>query len=143
MAQAKDGDMVRVHYTGRFEDGEVFDSSHDRGQPLEFTIGGKQVIPGFERGVTGMSPNDVKTVEIPAEEAYGPYRQEMVLTIEKEHIPQDAQPEPGQHIMLDLPDGRLIPATVVEVSDSGVTVDCNHPMSGKDLTFDIELVEIL
>ena len=143
MAQAKDGDIVRVHYTGRFENGEVFDSSHHRGQPLEFTIGRKQVIPGFERGVTGMSPNDVKTVEIPAEEAYGPYRQEMVLTIEKEHIPQDAQPEPGQHIMLDLPDGRMVPATVVEVSDSGVTVDCNHPLAGKDLTFDIELVEIL
>jgi len=143
MAQAKDGDMVRVHYTGRFGDGEVFDSSHDHGQPLEFTIGQRQVIPGFERGVTGMSPSDVKTVEIPAEEAYGSYRQEMVLTIEKEHIPQDAKPETGQHIMLDLPDGRMVPATVVDISDSGVTVDCNHPLAGKDLTFDIELVEIL
>lgn len=143
MTQAKDGDIVRVHYTGRYENGEVFDSSHDRGQPLEFTIGSKQVIPGFERGVAGMIPSDVKTVEIPAEDAYGCYRPDMVLAIEKEYIPPDANPEPGQHIMLDLPDGRLLPATVVEVSESGVTVDCNHPMAGKDLTFDIELVEIL
>ena len=143
MTQAKDGDIVRVHYTGRYENGEVFDSSHDRGQPLEFTIGGKQVIPGFERGVEGMSPSDVKTVDIPAEEAYGSYRPDMVLAIEREHIPPDANPEPGQHIMLDLPDGRLLPATVVEVSESGVTVDCNHPMAGKDLKFEIELVEIL
>jgi FKBP-type peptidyl-prolyl cis-trans isomerase SlpA len=132
-----------VHYTGRFSDGEVFDSSRDRTEPLQFTIGQRQVIPGFEKGVTGMSLNDTKTIEIPAEEAYGSYRQEMVLTIEKEHIPQDAQPQAGQHIMLDLPDGRMLPATVVDVADSGVTVDCNHPLAGKDLTFDIELVEIL
>ena len=143
MAQAKDGDIVKVHYTGRFSDGEVFDSSRDRGQPLEFTLGSKQVIPGFEKGVAGMSPSDTKTVDIPAEEAYGQHRQDMVLAIEKEYIPQGAQPEVGQHIMLDLPDGRMLPATVVDVADSGVTVDCNHPMAGKDLTFDIELVEIL
>ena len=143
MTQAKDGDIVRVHYTGRFSDGEVFDSSRDRAEPLQFTIGQRQVIPGFEKGVTGMSPNDTKTIEIPAEEAYGSYRQEMVLTIEKEHIPQDAQPQAGQHIMLYLPDGRMLPATVVDVADSEVTVDCNHPLAGKDLTFDLELVEIL
>ena len=143
MAQAKDGDIVRVHYTGRFEDGEVFDSSHDRGQPLEFTVGRKQMIPGFEQGVTGMSLNEIKTVEIPADEAYGSYQQEMVITIEREHIPQGAPLEPGQRIMLERTDGRTAPATVVDVSESGVTVDCNHPMAGKDLTFEIELVEIL
>jgi peptidylprolyl isomerase len=143
MAQAKDGDHVSVHYTGRFDNGEIFDSSHDREEPLQFIIGRGQVIPGFEKGVAGMSPSDTKTVEIPAEEAYGQYRQEMVITIEREHLPNDAQPEPGQHVTLDLPDGRMLPATVVDVSDSGVTVDCNHPMAGKDLTFEIELVEIL
>lgn len=143
MTQAKDGDIVRVHYTGKFDDGEVFDSSQDRTEPLQFTIGQRQVIPGFEKGVTGMSLDETKTVRIPAEEAYGEYRQELMITIGKEHLPQDIQLEPGQRILVERPDGGTAPATVLEVSETGVTIDGNHPMAGKDLTFEIQLVEIL
>ncbi len=139
-AQAKDGDTVKVHYTGKLEDGTVFDSSIER-EPLQFTIGEGQLIPGFEQAVVGMSPGESKTVEIPADEAY-PYREEMVLVVDRDQLPEDLQPEVGQQLQMRQPDGQTILVKVIDVSELSVTLDANHPLAGKDLTFDIQLVEI-
>ena len=140
-AQAKDGDTVKVHYTGKLEDGTVFDTSIER-DPLQFTIGEGQLIPGFEQAVVGMSPGESKTVEIPADEAYGPYREELVMVVDRDQLPEDLQPEVGQQLQIRQPDGQTILVKVIDVSESSVTLDANHPLAGKDLTFDIELVEV-
>ncbi|HEY66351.1 MAG TPA: peptidylprolyl isomerase [Caldilineae bacterium] len=142
MLQAKQGDTVRVHYTGRLEDGTIFDTSIHR-EPLEFTIGADEVIPGFEQAVIGMNPGEVKTVVIPAEDAYGPHRQDMVLTVRRDQFPVGIQPEIGQQFQVGLEGGGTILVMVTEVSEDTVTLDANHPLAGKDLTFDIELVEIV
>lgn len=141
MAQAKTNDTVRVHYTGRLEDGTVFDSSRER-EPLEFTIGEGQVIPGFENGVIGMNPGETKTLEISAESAYGPYRDDMLLDVSRDQFPDTIQPTVGQRLQLRQPDGQTMLVTVSEVRDEDVTLDANHPLAGKDLIFDVELVEI-
>lgn len=141
MVQAKSGDTVKIHYTGRLEDGTVFDSSANR-EPLEFTLNGGQVIPGFEQAVLGMSPGESKTEKIPMDQAYGPHRSEMVLEVNREQMPPELQPEVGQQLQVQQPDGQTIPVFVTEVTDSTVTLDANHPLAGEDLTFDIELVEI-
>ena len=140
-AQAKDGDTVQVHYTLKLEDGTVFDTSIG-GDPLQFTIGDGQLIPGFEQAVVGMSPGESKTVEIPADEAYGPYLEELVMVVDRDQLPEDLQPEVGQQLQISQPDGQTILVKVIDVSESSVTLDANHPLAGKDLTFDIELVEI-
>ena len=139
-AQAKDGDTVQVHYTLKLEDGTVFETSIG-GDPLQFTIGEGQLIPGFEQAVVGMSPGESKTVEIPADEAY-PYREELVLVVDRDQLPEDLQPEVGQQLQIRQPDGQTILVKVIDVSESSVTLDANLPLAGKDLTFDIELVEI-
>ncbi|HEY9742093.1 MAG TPA: peptidylprolyl isomerase [Coleofasciculaceae cyanobacterium] len=141
MAQAKPGDTVKIHYTGRLEDGTVFDSSADR-EPLEFTLDGGQVIPGFEQAVVGMTPGESKTEKIPMDQAYGPHRPEMVLEVSRQQMPPELQPEVGQQLQVQQPDGQTIPVFVTEVTESTVTLDANHPLAGEDLTFDIELVEI-
>ena len=141
MAQAKPGDIVKIHYTGRLEDGTVFDSSADR-EPLEFTLDGGQVIPGFEQAVLGMTPGESKTEKIPMDQAYGPHRPEMVLEVSRQQMPPELQPEVGQQLQVQQPDGQTIPVFVTEVTESTVTLDANHPLAGEDLTFDIELVEI-
>ena len=141
MAQAKPGDTVKIHYTGRLEDGTVFDSSADR-EPLEFTLDGGQVIPGFEQAVVGMTPGESKTEKIPMDQAYGPHRPEMVLEVSRQQMPPELQPEVGQQLPVQQPDGQTIPVFVTEVTESTVTLDANHPLAGEDLTFDIELVEI-
>lgn len=141
MAAAKKGDKVKVHYTGRLEDGTVFDTSVERG-PYEFTIGQSKIVPGFAEAVVGMKPGQSKTVEIPAKKAYGLHRKDMIAVIERSKLPADLNPEVGQRLRIDQADGQKIPATVVEVSDSTVTLDANHPLAGKDLVFDIELLEI-
>ncbi len=140
-AQAEDGDTVKVHYTGKLEDGTVFDTSIG-GDPLQFTIGDGQLIPGFEQAVVGMRPGESKTVKIPADDAYGPYHEELVIVIDRDQFPEDLQPEIGQQLQIRQADGQIIPVTVIDVSESSVTLDANHPLAGKDLTFDIELVEI-
>ncbi|MBE9514547.1 MAG: peptidylprolyl isomerase [Chloroflexi bacterium] len=140
-AQAKDGDTVQVHYTLKLEDGTVFDTSIG-GDPLQFTIGDGQLIPGFEQAVVGMSPGESKTVEIPADEAYGPYLEELVMVVDRDQLPEDLQPEVGQQLQIRQPDGQTILVKVIDVSESSVTLDANHPLAGEDLTFDIELVEI-
>ncbi|MBL1176227.1 FKBP-type peptidyl-prolyl cis-trans isomerase [Pantanalinema sp. GBBB05] len=142
MTTAKQGDTVKVHYTGKLEDGTVFDSSSDR-DPLEFTLGTGMIIPGFEQAVLGMSPGESKTQVIAPDMAYGPYLQEMVVVVDRAQIPDEIEPEVGQqlHIQHDST-GQLIPVVITDVSGSAVTLDANHPLAGEDLTFDIQLVEI-
>jgi peptidylprolyl isomerase len=141
MAQAKNGDTVTVHYTGKLEDGSIFDSSINR-DPLGFTIGEGQVIPGFEEAVVGMDLDETKTVKIPENKAYGPYHEELVAEVDRSQLPADLKPEVGQQLQGRQPDGQVVIATVIGVSESNVTLDANHPLAGKDLTFEIQLVAI-
>ncbi len=141
MAQASSGDTVKIHYTGTLEDGSVFDSSRGR-EPIEFTIGEGQVIAGFEQAVVGMSPGDSKTATIPAAEAYGPRHDEMMMQVERDRLPDDLDPEVGMRLRIDRGEGQDMVVNVTEVTDSHVTIDANHPLAGKDLTFELELVEI-
>ncbi|GAB4184999.1 MAG: peptidylprolyl isomerase [Coleofasciculaceae cyanobacterium] len=142
MTQAKPGDTVKIHYTGKLEDGTVFDSSMNR-EPLEFTLNGGQVIPGFEQAVVGMMPGESKTQKIPMDQAYGPYRAEMVIEVSRQQLPADLEPEVGQQLQVQQPNGQAVPVFVTEVTDATVTLDANHPLAGEDLTFDIQLVEIV
>jgi peptidylprolyl isomerase len=139
---AVSGDTVRVHYTGTLDDGTVFDSSEGR-EPLEFTLGTGQVIPGFDQGVAGMSVGEVKTIRIPAADAYGEYDPGRVLVIGREQLPEDLDPQVGQQLMMPGGNGGLVPVTVIDANESSITVDANHPLAGEDLTFEVELVEIL
>jgi peptidylprolyl isomerase len=141
MAQAKKGDTVKIHYTGSLEDGTVFDSSANR-DPLQFTIGDGKVIPGFELAVAGMSPGESKTEKIPADQAYGPRMKEMVVEVNRAEIPPELKPEVGQQLQMSRDDGRVIPFTITDMSESKVTLDANHPLAGKDLIFKIELIEV-
>ncbi len=140
-SQAKNGDTVKIHYTGRLTDGTVFDTSRER-DPLEFTLGEGQVIPGFEDGVTGMSPGDKKTIKISADQAYGARHDELVLEVGRDQLPPDMSPQVGQHLQSQQPDGEVITFRVTQVNDKSITVDANHPLAGQDLTFDVELVSI-
>ena len=137
---AKNGDRVRVHYTGRLEDGQVFDSSKD-GDPLEFTVGAGEVIPGFDDAVRGMQVGESKTIEIEADDAYGPRREALVTEISREAAQFPVEPEVGMHFGLPLQDGNQIEVVVTEVTDTHITIDGNHPLAGEKLIFDLELVE--
>jgi peptidylprolyl isomerase len=141
MTQAKPGDNVSIHYTGKLEDGTVFDSSRDR-DPLEFSLGSGQVIPGFEAAVLGMTPGDSKTEVIAPEQAYGPYRDEMVMVVERQQIPEDIPLDVGIQLQLRGPEGQMVPVLVTDLSEAEVTLDANHPLAGENLIFDIELVGI-
>jgi len=138
---ASDGDTVRVHYTGTLEDGTTFDTSMGR-EPLEFTLGEGKMIPGFEKAVYGLKIGKSKTVTIPAEEAYGPHRDDLVTVVEREQLPADLDPKVDQQLQMQQTDGRTAVVVVTDVSETTITVDANHPLAGKDLTFEIELVEI-
>lgn len=140
MPQAQTGDTVSVHYTGKLEDGTVFDSSRDR-EPIEFTIGQQQVIGGFDNAVTGMEPGQQQTVTITSDEAYGERREELIFTVPKEQFPEDVNPEEGQQLQMTQGE-QVAVVTVAEVGDAEVILDANHPLAGQNLTFDIELVEI-
>ena len=140
--KAKEGDLVKVHYTGKLKDESVFDSSQN-GEPLEVTLGSGQVIPGFEKAVIGMSVGDSKTFEIAAAEAYGSYRDELVVEIDKERIPEDLSVEVGQQLVLRQTEGPPIRVMVTDMSDQSVTLDANHPLAGEDLTFEVQLLEIV
>ena len=142
MTQAKSGDTVAVHYTGKLDDGTVFDSSVNR-DPLEFSIGAGNVIPGFEQAIIGMSPGESKTQTIPANEAYGPHREEMVLVVDRQQMPSDVPIDVGQQFQIRQQGGQDIPVIVTDISDARVTLDANHPLAGQDLIFDIQLVEIV
>ncbi|MEI6165887.1 MAG: peptidylprolyl isomerase [bacterium] len=141
MTQAKAGQQVKVHYTGKLNDGTVFDSSIN-GDPLTFTLGSGQVIAGFDSGVTGMAINETRTVNIPAVDAYGPYQEGMVVELPKTEIPAHLALKPGQRVQLKTPQG-MITVNVVAETETTITLDGNHPLAGKDLTFDLQLVEIL
>lgn len=142
MTQAKRGDTVRVHFTGRLDDGTVFGSSTNR-DPLEFTIGEDQILRGFEKAVVGMKPGESKTTMVRADEAYGPYYKELVIVVDRGKFPLHLEPEVGQEFELRQSDGQFVEVTVTDVSDSSVTLDANHPLAGEDLTFEIQLVEIV
>ena len=142
MAEAKNGDTVKVHYTGKIDDGTVFDTSVER-EPMQFTIGEGQLIPDFEQAVVGMNPGESKTIQIPAENAYGPHHQEMIMEVERSQFPEDLKPEVGQQLQARQANGQDFVVTVMAVSDSKITLDGNHPLAGKDLTFDIQLAEIV
>lgn len=142
MTKAKQGSGVRVHYKGTFSDGTVFDSSEGC-DPLTFAIGEGQVIPGFENAVIGMSRGETKTVVIAADQAYGPHLNEMVIDVDRSQFQEHITPEIGQVLQLRRPDGQPpIRVTITAISGSTVTLDANHPMAGKDLTFEIQLMEI-
>lgn len=139
--QAKNGDTALVHYTGRLDNGDVFDSSEGN-EPLEFEVGASQVIPGFDEGVRGMYVGDKKTIEIEADDAYGPHVDALVQTVARDGINLGAEPEVGMNLMMHLPDGNQIPVSITEVSDENITLDANHPLAGQKLIFDVELVGI-
>lgn len=141
MSEATQGSTVHIHYTGRTEDGTVFDSSADR-DPLSFEIGSGRVIPGFESAVEGMQVGEEKTVTIPAAQAYGPRREELIHEVERERLPPDLSPEVGQQLHLRTPEGQTMQVAVVQVGEASIHLDANHPLAGRDLTFDIELVGV-
>lgn len=142
MAQASNGDTVRLHYTGKLKDGTVFDSSDGR-DPLQFNIGENTIIPTLEASVVGMSVGDSATVEIAAADAYGPHKPEAIETVERSAIPAEVDLAVGGQVQATLPDGNTIVLTVIKADDASVTLDGNHPLAGEDLVFDIELVEIV
>ncbi|MFW6133680.1 MAG: FKBP-type peptidyl-prolyl cis-trans isomerase [Planctomycetota bacterium] len=141
MAQAEQNSTVKVHYTGKLEDGTVFDSSRDR-EPLEFQVGQGQVIPGFEQAVEGMSPGETKTTTVAPDNAYGQRRDDMVASVPKDNLPDDLDPEVGQQLQARDSEGQTIPVRITEVGDDAVTIDANHPLAGQKLTFDIEMVDV-
>lgn len=141
-AQAKNSNTVQVNYTGKLADGTVFDSSVG-GKPLEFTLGAGQLIPGFEKAVLGMKIGEKKTITIPVNEAYGPHRDDLIFEVPREKLPSSMTPQVGQQLQSTQNNGSIIKATITKVTDTTVTVDANHPLAGKDLTFEIELVKIL
>jgi len=158
MAKAKNGDKVRVHYTGTLDNGSVFDSSEgfvdkcaDEGcgcesqatGPMEFVIGQGSLIPKFEEAVIGLEPGESVKVQIPADDAYGQRVDEMVAVIDRSEVPADINPEEGQRMEVVLQDGTPLPVVITEVTETTVTLDANHPLAGLDLTFDIRLVEIV
>lgn len=138
---AKANDKVKVHYKGTLSNGEVFDSSEGK-EPLEFTLGTGQVIPGFENAVLGMKVEESKTINIPAAEAYGEPREELIQQVPKAQLPPEIKPEVGMQLMSQTPDGQQIPLVVTEVTEETITVDANHPLAGKDLTFELTLQSI-
>jgi peptidylprolyl isomerase len=142
MPKARPGDTVRVHYTGHLRDGSVFDSSEGQ-DPLAFVLGEGEVIPGFDRGVEGMEEGERRTIEIPAAEGYGPYRDELTVAVGRDQFPPDVTPEVGQQLQLGMDDGGVLDVTVTEVGDDAVTLDANHPLAGEDLRFEVALVEVI
>ncbi|MCT4610508.1 MAG: peptidylprolyl isomerase [Pelagimonas sp.] len=141
MTQVKSGDTVRIHYTGTLEDGSVFDSSEGR-DPLEFTVGSGQIIPGLDKALPGMEVGEKKKVDIAPEEAYGPVHEEARQAIPRAEIPADIPLDLGTQLQMQSPTGEIIMVTVIDVTDTEVTLDANHPLAGKALTFDFEIVSI-
>lgn len=142
MVQARINDKVKVHYSGTLSDGTIFDSSLER-EPFEFTIGRGMVVPGFENGIVGMNEGETKTVSISADDAYGPYKDDLVGVIDKSRIPEDIDLDVGMVLQMSSPEGGITNVTVADISDAGVTIDLNHPLAGKDLIFEIKLLEVL
>ena len=141
MSQVKQNDTVKVHYTGKLIDGQIFDSSLER-EPLEFTVGDGKLIPGFENAIIDMKLNDKKTVEITKEDAYGDILEELFHQVPKDQLPQDMEPEVGMGLASKGPDGVEHQFRVMEVKEDHIIVDGNHPLAGQDLVFELEVVGI-
>ncbi len=141
MTTAKNGDTVKIHYTGTLDDGSVFDTSNDR-DPLGFKLGGGQVIPGFEEAVLGMTVGESKKVNIPMDKAYGRRNEDLVITVPRDQVPPDIKPELGLKLQMGGPNGEIIMVEVVDVGDETISLDANPPLAGQDLNFEIKLVEI-
>jgi len=141
MSEVKTNDNIKVHYTGTLTDGTIFDSSENR-EPLAFQVGEGRLIPGFEQGVIGMKVEESKTIHIPAAEAYGPSHPERVYDVNRQHLPADLEPQVGQELVSQDPNGQQAVVKIVEVGEENVKIDANHPLAGKDLTFEIKVVEI-
>jgi FKBP-type peptidyl-prolyl cis-trans isomerase SlpA len=141
MSQVKENNTVKVHYTGKLSDGQVFDSSEGK-EPLEFTLGKGQIIPGFEKGLIDMKLNEKKTITIAKEEAYGDINDNLKQEVKKTELPEDIKPEVGMGLVSKSPDGQEMNLLVVEVKEESIVIDGNHPLAGKDLIFDLEVVEI-
>lgn len=141
MSIPQPGQTVKVHYTGTLEDGTQFDSSAGR-EPLEFTLGAGQVIPGFEQALAEMAVGETKTVQIPPEQAYGEHQPELVQQVDRGHIPAEIELAVGVQLQAQGPEGQVFRLVVTELAESSVTLDGNHPLAGKALTFELELVEI-
>jgi len=137
----KSGDRIGIHYTGRLEDGSEFDSSRKR-EPLEFEMGAGQIIPGLEQGLFGMALGEKKTVTVPAEKGYGPYNDKLVLEIPRDKLPGELEPKPGLRLQMVDKNDRSLPVVITEVSEESIMVDANHPLAGKELTFDVEIMTI-
>jgi len=141
LSTIKDGDTVSVHYTGTLASGEVFDSSVER-DPLKFTLGKGQLIPGFEHAIMGLSVGEKATTNITSLEAYGEHNPEMVIEVPMNQLPPELDAQVGMQLQLNQPDGQAIPVQITRIDGETVTIDANHPLAGKDLNFDIEVVEI-
>lgn len=141
MAHPRSGDTVKVHYTARLDDGRVLDSSKER-DPLELTIGEGKPFPGFDEALTQMEPGEERTVTIPADRGYGPHRPELMVAVDRTEFPNDIQPQVGQQLQVRHEQGQVSVVTVAEVSDEQVTLDANHPLAGRDLTLELQLVEV-
>lgn len=140
--EAKQGDMVRVHYTVRLDDGTVIGSTTER-EPLQFTIGEGKLIPGFEQAIIGMNPGESKKVFVSAEQAFGPHLDEMVIVIDRDRLPEDFRPKVGDQIQFNTHSGEIVSVLVIETSEESITIDANHPLAGKNLTFDINFVDFV
>lgn len=140
--KVKKDDTIKVHYKGTLTDGQLFDSSEGR-EPLEFTVGSGQVIPGFDNAVMDMEVGEEKSFDIPSDEAYGGRDERLIQQVGRDQLPEDLQPEVGMMLSSTLPNGEQIPVKVTEVADQSITIDANHPLAGEDLKFEIKLVEIV
>lgn len=139
MSAVSEGDVVRIHYTGRLADGTVFDSSEGR-DPLEFQLGSGQVIAGFDTAVDGMTAGESKTITIPADDAYGPRRDDLLISVPREEMPEGIEPQVGLGLTMSAENGQQFNVQISGVTDETVELDANHPLAGQDLTFDILLV---
>lgn len=141
MSQVKEGDAVQVHYTGKLQDGTVFDSSRER-EPLTVKVGSGEVIPGFEKGIIGMAVGETKTLTLNPDEAYGQKRDDLVVEVDKNQFPEHITPKVGERLQVKQPDGSLVNVQITDIEDSTVTLDANHPLAGESLVFEVELVGI-
>lgn len=141
MSIAKEGNTVKVHYTGTLKNGEVFDSSKEK-EPLEFTLGEGQLIPGFEKAVIGLNVGDSTTINIPSAEAYGDAREDLIIAVPKDQLPEEIEPQIGMQLQVNQENGQPVPVRITDITDTELKLDANHPLAGEDLTFDIELVNV-
>jgi len=142
MMKIKEGSKVKVEYEGKLENGEVFDSSEKHGKPLEFEVGAKQMIPGFEKAIVGMEKGEEKEFTLESKDAYGDPNPQLVKSVPKEQLPKEPVPEVGMILGITLPNGAQFPAKIVEVGDKEVKIDMNHPLAGKKLTFKVKIVDV-